>query len=153
MRKTLSLAAVAALTSAVFAHGDGSHAAQDDRYTESKYRHQLMEVVGYSAKNIVMHMKGEVDLDGQMLGHARILDQAAAMAKDAFAKDTRHKQGKTDSKDAVWENWEDFSSRLDSFKSDTAALVSALESEEGVPAATKAMFKNCKSCHDEYRKD
>lgn len=153
MRKTLGLAAVAALTTAALAHGDGSHAADDERFTESKYRHQLMEVVGYSARNIVMHMKGEVEIDGQMLGHARILDRAAGMSKAAFATDTRDKDGKTDAKDAVWENWDDFAERLDAFKSDTAALVSALESGENVPQATKAMFKNCKSCHDEYRKD
>ncbi|WP_417456548.1 c-type cytochrome [Kordiimonas sp.] len=138
-----------AISSVSFAHGD-----EEKRFPESQYRHDVMEFVKYAYGNIAQLMKGTAEHDGHLAKHAQIMATAASMAKTAFEKDTRGMEGATDARDEIWENWDDFATRMDKFEADAAALATAAEggdmSEIG-PAFKKTMG-NCKSCHDEYRK-
>ena len=127
-----------------------------ERSPQGQYRHNLMEVVKYSFLNVMLNLRGEVSAPAdQIAGHAEALATAASMAAGAFEKDTRGEDGATDARDAVWENWSDFSARLATFEADTAALAEAAQSGDraAIAAAFKKVGGSCKSCHDEYRKD
>ncbi len=127
-----------------------------ERFVDSQYRHDLMEVVKYSVGNIGKIVQKKVDVkDGQLAAHAEILAKAAASAKDAFEKDTRGIKGFTEAKDNIWEDWEDFSERMDKFAADTQAFADATKSGDNakIGAGIGAVFKNCKSCHDKYKSE
>ena len=61
-----------------------------------------------------------------------------------------------DSLPAIWDNWDDFSTRMDEFVEDTA-LVAKLAREGGRDAimadVVRALSTSCKGCHEMYRKE
>lgn len=140
----------ATMMSATVAHSDGE---KKERFAESQYRHDNMEHAKYALTNMLKLMKGEVAHDGHLEKLAAIMASSASMAKETFAKDTRGMEGHTETKDAVWEDWDDYAARMDKYAADTAALAEAAKTGDmGVfgPAFQKAVG-NCKACHDKYR--
>ncbi|WP_262692637.1 c-type cytochrome [Kordiimonas aestuarii] len=133
-----------------FAHGEE----EEKRFAESQYRHDIMMITKYALGNILQHLRGTADQEGDVAKFAEMMAMSAAMAKTAFEKDTRGMEGKTDAKGDIWENWADFSDRLDKYEADTAALAEAAKSGDmgQIAPAFKKATSNCKSCHDEYRK-
>lgn len=134
--------------------GNAFAADKKERSPESQYRHDVMEIVKYSAANIGQILKKTAKPEaGDLAVYADILANAAALSKSAFKTDTRGQSGFTESKDGIWENWEDFSSRMDKFTADTRAFADAAKSgnQAQIGATVGEVFKNCKSCHDKYR--
>lgn len=126
-----------------------------DRFAESQYRHDVMEHFNYAIKKIVQNFQGNVQHPKHFAPIATIMAEAAKMTTDAFEKDTRGMDGYTKAKDDIWENWEDFSSRLEQLKADTAAFAEITRSgnmEQVGPAFRKAVSQ-CKGCHDKYKAD
>ena len=124
------------------------------RFALSSYRHHMMETIGHTAAALEAATKGIVPAEeGHVLGNAIILANAAKLSKATFVEDTRGVEGKSDSKDAIWENWDDFSTQIDKFEADTSALVAALSAgDEGAAAAAmKAVNDSCGKCHETYR--
>ncbi|WP_262693251.1 c-type cytochrome [Kordiimonas aquimaris] len=123
------------------------------RFAESQYRHDNMEHVKYALANIVQILKGEASHEGHLPKLAAIMASSASMAKATFEKDTRGMSGHTEAKDAIWENWADFSSKMDTFEADTAALAKVAETGDmgQFGAAFQKATGNCKSCHDKYK--
>ncbi len=147
--KATSLVAIVSVSATTYAHGDES---KEKRFPESQYRHDVMEHAKYGMQNIVQHMKGEANHEGHVAKLAEIIALAASMTKESFAKDTRGMEGKTGAKDSIWENWDDFAARADTFAADAAAYAEAVKTgdmESAMPAFKK-MASNCKSCHDKY---
>lgn len=62
---------------------------------------------------------------------------------------------KSEAKPAIWQHWDDFSTKMKDFEDASADL--AAVARQGDEAATKAAFKRtvdtCKACHDHYRKE
>lgn len=128
---------------------------KEERFTESQYRHDVMEHFSYAIKNILQNFQGNVQHPDHYAPLAQIMATTATMTKDAFEKDTRGMEGHTQAKDEVWANWEDFASRLDQLETDTAAFAEAAQSgdtDQIAPAFRKAV-SHCKSCHDKYKAD
>ena len=61
----------------------------------------------------------------------------------------------TDAKPEIWENWDDFASKLGDLKRESQALADT--AAKGDRAAMEAGFGKlggtCKACHDEYKAD
>jgi len=135
----------------VAAHGDGD---KKKRFDESAYRHDVMEHFNYSMKKLVPILFKGADHKADLPAIANIMANAATMNKSAFEKDTRGMEGHTEAKDNIWDNWEDFSSRLDTLEADTAAFAEATKTGNMavIVPAFKKVGSNCKSCHDEYKK-
>jgi len=154
IRKWARTISVTALTAGLITGAAASHGA-DKRFDESQYRHDVMEHAKYSMGNIMQLVKGQAKHEGHLAKLAEILAISASMTKESFAKDTRGMEGHTEAKDAIWENWDDFASRSDTYAADTAAFAAAAKT--GDQGATMAAFKkaasNCKSCHDKYKDD
>ncbi len=146
---TLGLIAVGFVSSA-------SISDDEKRYPESQYRHHMMEQVKYSALPLLEIVKGTLkEPGGGAIHNATVLESAVRASIAAFKKDTRGMEGHSDSKDKVWANWEDFSTRMGKLHADTIALKAAVAGGDAgmIKGATFKVFKNCKSCHDEYRKE
>lgn len=120
-----------------------------------QYRQNVMEIVKYSLLGMRDIIKGDVADQSQFPALASSMANASSIATKAFTPDTRSLEGKTTAKDSIWENWEDFSKRMTAFNADAQAL--AMTAKDGDMKknilAFKKVTKNCKSCHDEYRKD
>ena len=127
---------------------------EEKRFPESQYRHDVMEMSKLSLSGILQHFRGQAKHEGHVAELADMMAKSAALSKAAFEKDTRGMEGHTEAKGKIWDNWEDFASRMDTYAADTKAFAEAAKS--GDPAAMRPAFgkavKNCKSCHDEYRK-
>ena len=155
-RKRVTAALVASLmVGSVGLSASTAHDGDDEqRFPASQYRHDVMELVKYSGLSILFGLQGKVPTpDSHYEHHAEILNRAATMAQDAFEADTRGEEGKTGAKDKIWEDWDGFSAKMTKFVGDTAALKTAAASGDkaAIGEATKAVFGNCKSCHDDYR--
>ena len=139
-----------AATGAAAGHGDEGG---EERFAESQYRHDVMEIAKDGLTNFLQHIQGKADHAGHVAKFAQIMALSASMAKDSFAKDTRGMAGKTDAKDAIWENWADYAERMDKYAADTAAFAEAAKTEDmaQIMPAFKQAAGNCKSCHDKYR--
>lgn len=120
-----------------------------------QHRHNVKEIVKYSLKGMSAILKGEVKSPDHFPALAQAMASSASIATDMFKTDTRGIDGKTDAVDKIWDNWEDFSKRMDAFNADAQDL--AMVAKEGDMKknilAFKKTAKNCKSCHDEYKKD
>lgn len=153
--KKVALAAVIGIVAPVFSSVAVGQE-EKERFFESQYRHDVMEHFNYSMKKLVpILLKGQGDR-AHLPAIASIMASTASISKSAFEKDTRGMEGHTDTKDDVWENWNDFSKRMDALEKDTAAFaeVTARTTDaDEILAAFKNVGRNCKGCHDEYKAD
>lgn len=135
--------------SPIAAHSDE----EKERFPESQYRHDVMEHFSSGFKKIGLIMKGQAGQRSDIAAIAGIMANAATMTKASFEKDTRGIEGHTEAKDAIWDNWQDFSSRLDTLATDSAAFAEAAKTGDmsQIGAAMKKVGGSCKSCHDKYK--
>lgn len=127
---------------------------EEERFFESKYRHDTMQHFNYSMQKLVPILFRGTGNPDHLPAIARIMASTATMTKSVFEKDTRGTEGFTKAKNAIWENWEDFAKRMDALEKDTAAFaeVTARTTDaDEIMAAFKNVGRNCKGCHDEYK--
>ncbi|TNE64335.1 MAG: cytochrome c [Alphaproteobacteria bacterium] len=152
MRKLAAAATMLALgvtlAGPVLAHGDESH---EKRFAESQQRHDIMHRGKEALGKIVKHIKGEGSEDDDIAALAEIIAQSAAESKASFEKDTRGMAGKTEARPEIWENWEDFASRMDSFAADARAFADTAKAGGDIAGGLGKLTRNCKSCHDKYK--
>jgi len=149
-----ALAALVCLAVPLSSSAADGHEEEKERFFESQYRHDTMEHFSYSMKKLVpILFKGTGNPD-HLPAIAQIMASTASISKSVFEKDTRGVEGHTKSKDAVWENWEDFAKRMDSLEADTAAFAEVTKQTtdmDKIKAAFGLVGRNCKGCHDEYK--
>lgn len=111
-------------------------------------RHELMEEVGDNAKLIGDSLKsGNLE---PVAGAATKIKDAAAKALVLFPKGST--DPKSRAKDEIWTNWDKFDGLMKELEAKAGELATAAANKGDVGAASKAMFGNCKSCHDDFRK-
>jgi len=152
MKKLLITASLAALiaSSGVVAYDDKAADAAKE------HRHGLMQSIKNSALSMRRIMSGDLDQAENYSALATALSASTGIAKAAFNENTVGKgKGHTTAKDHIWDNWEDFSARLDKLDADVKALERAAMHNNvgGSKNELVQVFKNCKSCHDEYRSE
>jgi cytochrome c556 len=54
---------------------------------------------------------------------------------------------------AIWENPDDFASKVNDFESAAGALKAAMDSGGDIGAAFQQVGQACKGCHDDYREE
>jgi len=152
MKKLLLTAGLAALMLST------SLSATDDKAADAAkaHRHGLMQTIKNSALSMRRILTGELDQAENYSALATALSVSTGIAVDAFKENTVGKgKGHTVAKDHIWDNWEDFSARLEKMDVDAKALERAAENNNvgGSKNELVQLFKNCKSCHDEYRSE
>ena len=110
-------------------------------------RHELMEGIGKNAKAINDATKTS--------DNATVQTAAEKIAKDStkitalFPPGSTHEKSRA--KPEIWTNWPKFEDGAKQLGITAGALAAAAKSGTDVPAAAKAMFGACKSCHEQFR--
>lgn len=129
---------------AAFVTPDARAEDQDD----IDYRQHIMKSMGEQMAAIQQILERKAPADN-IATHVQIVAVAAATAKAAF----KPASAGGNAKPAVWENWADFSKRLDELVASTAVLAKSAN-EGGVQAtAAKLGTVKCKDCHDVYMEE
>lgn len=151
MRAVLTLTVAIALAAAfgVMAHSGATGIV--------KQRMDAMSDMGDHSKLLGKMFKGKVDFDLQAVRDAAdaFVEHAGEMLQlFPDTKDSRHGH-KSQSKQVVWEDWDDFSEQVESFLSASQSLRDVSHASDDEAELKKAFFaaaKGCKSCHKVYRK-
>jgi cytochrome c556 len=111
-------------------------------------RHELMEGIGDNAKKIGDALKaGNLE---PVPAAANAIKTDAGKALALFPKGSTHPGSRA--KDEIWSSWDKFEAGMKDLEAKAGELATAAENKGDVGAASKAMFGNCKSCHDNFRK-
>lgn len=118
------------------------------------YRKQVMGVIGNHMKSIVNILKGEVEYGDHLQVHAAGLADAAKIALKPFEQEAVFgDKEETTATLAIWEDWDKFSTGMETMEERAAALQQAVASgDKGqIGAAVKELGQACKECHDNFR--
>ena len=116
---------------------------------EVNYRQHTMSAVGGHMRAIVDIVRGDVSHTDHLATHAGAMAGLAEIAPTLFPESSKG----GDALDAIWENPDDFQSKLDAFKEATAAFKTAVESGDSgqIAVGFRGIGQACKGCHDNYR--
>lgn len=116
---------------------------------EVSYRQHTMSAIGGHMRAIVDIVRGDVPHMDHLATHASAMADLAEIAPTLFPESSKG----GDALDAIWEDGEDFESKLNAFKEATAAFKTAAESGERgeIMGAFQGVGQACKGCHDDYR--
>ena len=147
--KRLAAIALLAVSAAAVAHSD------DPRANAIEYRQSVYHVIRWNWMPLAQMVKGEKPFDrAEFVKRATRVSLSSHQLLEGYPEGS-HEGAETDALPQIWENWADFTAKLDDFKRESQALrVAAADADE---AAIKAQFVKtagtCKACHDEYRAD
>lgn len=120
-----------------------------------EYRQAIYQIFSAQAGVIGGMVKGEIPFDAAEINkRATNIGKVAPMLGDTYFAETR---GVDDSnlKEAAWNNMKDFQGKGQTFGKALGELISAsADPSFDLKTAKKtagAMFKACKSCHEDYR--
>ncbi|WMC10405.1 cytochrome c [Oceanimonas pelagia] len=122
-----------------------------------KYRQSLYQVMAAQAGVIGGMAKGDIDFDAAALHQRAInMSNAASLLGETYFPETRGVAA-SNMLDKGWEDREGMQAKGKDFGEALKNLVQ-VSGEEGFDQAQArqaagALFKTCKGCHDEYRKD
>lgn len=115
-------------------------------------RHEGMEAMGDATKALHRALSGRPDL-ATVRANASKVAQLSEQASTWFPAGTGPNVAKTRAKPDIWQNSEDFATRLRALQTAARALETASRSND--VAAMNARFADlggtCKACHDKYR--
>lgn len=116
---------------------------------EVNYREKTMEAIGGHMGAIFGIVRGDVPHTDHLATHASALADLAEIAPTLFPEGSNGGEAL----DAIWENPDDFASKLDAFREAAANLKTAVETgEKGkIMPAVLGVGQACKGCHDDYR--
>jgi cytochrome c556 len=110
-------------------------------------RHERMEGIGKNAKVIGDAMKsGDF---APVAGAAEKIQADAAKITALFPPGSTHEKSRA--KPEIWTDWAKFEAGAKDLGTKAGALATAANDKGDVPAAAKALFGTCKSCHDQFR--
>lgn len=116
---------------------------------EVNYRQHTMSAVGGHMRAIVDIIRGDVPHKDHLATHANAMADLAEIAPTLFPESSKG----GDALDAIWENADDFKSKLDAFREAAAAFKDAAATgDQGqIMGAFRGVGQACKGCHDDYR--
>jgi cytochrome c556 len=116
-----------------------------------KYRQAILRLVvsnmgtlGGMAKGVIPFNAEKVNTNGMRIG------QLSNMMPDYFAIDTTKFDLSTDALPKIWDNMDDFKSKIKTLQSAASGLQKVTD-EAGFKSAFGDLRKSCKGCHDEYK--
>ena len=126
----------------------------DHAEPKQSYRQSIFALLALNFGPIMSMAKGEMEWDQKLLKeYVHDLDQIANLdLSSGFTPNS--KKGKTRAKLEIWENPDDFRSKISELRVATANLRLAVTNDEdkkSVMSAIRATGKSCKSCHDGYK--
>ena len=119
-----------------------------------EYRKSVFHVMAWNFGPMVAMVKGEMDYDAEAFTlRARRMSLMSSQALEGFLPDTL--VGDSEAKPEIWQNWDDFKSKMQDLEETTAALAEASLSGDmaTIMPAFKATGGSCKACHDDYKEE
>lgn len=146
----LSCAAVA-LAAAAFAHAAGPSPAE----RAVTYRQGVFHAIAWNFGPMSGMVKGEIPFDAKAFAlKAERVAFLSTLPLEGFVPDSL--VGKSEAKPEIWDNMDDFKSRMQTFETEAAKLAEVAKGA-GAVADVKPQFgkvgQACKDCHDKYKKD
>jgi cytochrome c556 len=130
--------------------------AEDSPEMAARYRHVVMEGVGYHMKASALVVKGEVSRTDDLKVHAKAMNDAAQYFDQLFPKGSGPDVvPKSNALPKIWEDAKGFAKANETFKKASADFLAATEGGkmEDIKSAFGALGKSCGGCHDDFRKD
>lgn len=139
---TLLLAGVVAFTPMALA----------DAEAEIKYRQGVFKAVGGQMASMGAILKGQVQMD-KFVVHASGMAALADVVPEIFPASSG--DGKTEALPAIWENPDDFQTKVDEFVIAAKAIgeVGGSGDMSLIGPAMNRLGGTCKGCHDDYKAD
>ena len=117
-----------------------------------KYRQGVYRVIGWNFGPMAAMAKGEKPYDAAAFArHAEIVAYMSKLPLEGFLPGTD--KGETKAKPEIWENMDDFKSKLEKMQNEAARLAEVAKGGDfnAVKAQLGETGKACKACHDKYR--
>lgn len=117
-----------------------------------KYRQGVFAVIGWNFGSMAAMVKGEKEWNQETFArNAEIVAYMSKLPAEGFIPGSD--RGDTKAKPEIWQNLNDFRSKLEKMQAEVAKLADV--SKGGDARAMRAQLseagKACKACHDEYR--
>ncbi len=132
--------------------------ATDEKHAKAatEFRQSIYKLIRSNVGPLGGMARGNVafDLDTVKKNATRV-NQLALMIPDYFMTDTSGFDVTTDALPKIWNNKADFEMKASALQDASASLLKTAEAgdEAETKKAIGALFRTCKSCHDEYKKD
>ncbi len=125
----------------------------DSEQFPQSYRQSLFAILGANMGPMAAMVKGEIPWDGERF--AGFAEDLATTTTLDFLRGfpTGSEGGTTRAKPAIWENMDDFESKLQDLRNAAADLAEAAEGgdKKAIMMAFQSTGGACKACHDEYK--
>ena len=118
-----------------------------------KERMDFMKDLGKASKSIAKMIKGQTRYDAEQLAsHAQQISNHSKKLLDYFPQGSLQKP--TEALPRIWENWDDFQNRNETFQMESEKLMSTIDQgdKKAIAKQFTTVGKSCKSCHQDYRK-
>ena len=122
----------------------------------TEFRQSIFTLVKSNVGVLGAMNKGVIPFDAETLQTNSLrLEQLSLMLEDYFATDTSGFDVETEALDKIWGNQADFKDKIGALTAAASNLnkvAKAGDTSQYKPAIGQ-VFKSCKGCHDNYRKD
>lgn len=148
--KKVMLSALVAVTVSGTAFADNFKETED----AIEYRQDVFGVIAHNFGDMGAMMKGKKPFDAKIFEmRAQNVAALAKLPAEGFVPGSD--KGDTEAKSDIWSDKADFDAKMEKFQSDAANLakVAATGDQKAIKRAFGATAKNCKACHDSYKKD
>jgi cytochrome c556 len=118
-------------------------------------RHEGMEAIGKANKALRRELEGSSPDLGVVRSSAGKIAELSRKASGWFPQGTGPDIGRTGAKPAIWQNPEDFATKLGAFQKAAKAFnsIAAGNDVNAIHANLAELGKACKACHDKYRSE
>lgn len=128
-----------------------AHSVKDE--PQQSYRQSIFAIIAANFGPIAAMVKGDIPWDQDaMEGYADDLEDIVELdLLRGFAPGSE--KGTTRAKPEIWDNMDDFASKLEDLRDAAKALEKAVDSEDrkAIASAVRDTGGACKACHDEYQ--
>lgn len=128
----------------------------NDKELPQSYRQSWFAMIGTNFGPMVAMVKGEIPWDEQQM--ASLADQLAALSTLDVMRgfSAGSEKGTTRAKPEIWENTEDFETKMKEMKTAVNALQTVASEgtdRKAIAGGVAEVGKACKGCHDEYKSE
>ena len=120
-----------------------------------EYRQAVFEVIVWNFRPLGAMVKGKIPFEAKVFAEkAANVAFLSKMPLEGFVPGTD--KGDTDAKANIWDNWEDFKSKMTSLQEETAKLAEVAKTATKVEEVKEQFGKTvkvCKGCHEDYKAD
>jgi len=116
------------------------------------YRQSAYKMMVWHVKPMTAMVKGKTDWDADAFNyHAKALAKLSRFPINGFIPDSDF--GDTRAKEDIWENWDDFQTKMNALieQSQALAKIASSGSQEAITEQFIKTARTCKSCHKKYR--